>query len=73
MRVGRGGRMLVDRRPRSKVEEPESDAMDVDQKWRMEERWRYDCDGGYVVGGTGFVPAEEAEDPRLIVDDFEHK
>ncbi|KAG8917252.1 hypothetical protein FRC01_002584 [Tulasnella sp. 417] len=42
----------------------------------MEEKWRYDADAGLVIGGAGLPDSiagdASSEDPRLIVDDYEH-
>lgn len=53
------------------------DAEMRDFAWRMEEKWRYDADAGLVIGGAGLPDSiggdASSEDPRLIVDDYEHK
>ncbi|KAG9019757.1 Enhancer of polycomb-like protein 1 [Tulasnella sp. 427] len=116
LRVGRGGRTMVDRRmpaPRHPLNQPlgapkikpgesflskpsirstspsasnpvtvlgakteEEDAEMRDFAWRMEEKWRYDADAGLVIGGAGLPDSiagdASSEDPRLIVDDYEH-
>ncbi|KAG8904858.1 Enhancer of polycomb-like protein 1 [Tulasnella sp. 403] len=121
MRVGRGGRMLVDRRmpisrhpldrptpmpPSSKdptqtgflsrpMRQPSlssassestasaltsasgtSEGSGDEQRelaWKIDERWKYDADAGVPIGGAGLGDViGEAEDTRLIVDDFEH-
>ncbi|KIO24239.1 hypothetical protein M407DRAFT_244531, partial [Tulasnella calospora MUT 4182] len=117
LRVGRGGRMMVDRRmpasrhplnqpigapkvkpgqsylskPSIRGTSPTSssdskialgaktegeDAEMRDFAWRMEEKWRYDADAGLVIGGAGLPDSiagdASSEDPRLIVDDYEH-
>ncbi|KAG8918021.1 hypothetical protein FRC00_012964, partial [Tulasnella sp. 408] len=52
------------------------DAEMRDFAWRMEEKWRYDADAGLVIGGAGLPDSiggdASSEDPRLIVDDYEH-
>lgn len=66
MRVGRGGRMLVDRRlPRPLKLPMDSDEEDQETYQRLKERWAYDADDEPAVGPEG-----QDESSRKLIDDF---
>lgn len=82
VRVGRGGRIMLDRRrpaaapslsilKRSRstlFESPDDDDMDVEDMNRLKERWRFDSDDCPAVGPDG--PDEQ---DRVLTDEYDPK
>ncbi|KAF9039427.1 hypothetical protein BDZ89DRAFT_1156893 [Hymenopellis radicata] len=71
-RVGRGGRMMVDRRraysstvPNFRARQHAPDEDDVERQRRLAERWRYDTDDAPLV-----PPEGSEEQDRMLVDDY---
>lgn len=82
VRVGRGGRIMLDRRrpavaPSMSILQrsrsalfapPEDDNMDVEDLNRLKERWRFDSDDCPAVGPDG---ADEQD--RILTDEYDPK
>ena len=72
MRVGRGGRLHLDRRyaapPMDFSSDEDDDFEEKERKRRLRERWRFDADDVPAVGPEG--PDEK---DRVLVDDYAPK